>query len=95
MSPRLSECWPQASAAAALARVSPPMVQALLDFAREGFAPLQARYAGRDALAGREVSTSEGLQGVALGVGAGGALRLQLPGRVLELVSDEVSVRPV
>ncbi len=91
----LIECWPQATAAAALARVSPPLVQALLDFAREGFAPLQARYARRDALAGREVSTSEGLQGVALGVGASGALRLQLPGRVLELVSDEVSVRPV
>jgi BirA family biotin operon repressor/biotin-[acetyl-CoA-carboxylase] ligase len=90
----LIDCWPGASAPAALARVVAPLVTTLLDFAREGFAPLQARYAMRDALAGREVTTSEGQHGLALGVGSGGALRLQLSGRVLEVVSDDISVRP-
>jgi len=91
----LVDVWPEASAGAVLLRVAAPLVQTLLAFAQTGFAPLQARYAARDVLAGREVITSDGQQGQALGVGSSGALRLQLPGRVLEVVSAEVSVRPV
>ena len=91
----LREVWPEASAGAALARVTLSLVQTLLAFAQTGFAPLQARYAARDALAGREVFTSDGQQGRALGVGPAGALRLQQPGRVLEVLSAEVSVRPM
>ena len=91
----LLDVWSEATAGAALLRVAAPLVQTLLAFARTGFAPLQARYAARDLLAGREVVTSDGQQGQALGVGPTGALRLQLPGRVLEVVSAEVSVRPV
>ena len=90
----LLEVWPEAMAGAALLRVVAPLVQTLLAFARTGFAPLQDRYATRDVLAGREVITSDGQQGQALGVGPTGALRLQLPGQVLEVVSAEVSVRP-
>ena len=90
----MREVWPEATAGAALGRVALPLVQTLLAFAQTGFAPLQARYAARDVLAGREVITSDGQQGQALGVGPAGALRLQLPGQVLEVVSAEVSVRP-
>lgn len=91
----LQDVWSEASAGLALARVAAPLVQTLLAFAQTGFAPLQARYALRDVLAGREVITSDGQQGQALGVGPSGALRLQLPGRVVDVVSAEVSVRPL
>ena len=91
----LHEVWPEATVAAALGRVALPLVQTLLVFGQTGFAPLQSRYAARDVLAGRQVTTSDGQHGQALGVGPAGALRLQLPDRVLEVVSAEVSVRPV
>jgi len=90
----LTELWPEASAGAALSRLARPLVQTLLDFERTGFAPLQARYDARDVLRGREVHTSEGQRGLALGVGAGGALRLQQASGVHEVHSSEISVRP-
>ncbi|MBM3387695.1 MAG: biotin--[acetyl-CoA-carboxylase] ligase, partial [Betaproteobacteria bacterium] len=90
----LSELWPEASAGDALLRLARPLAHALLAFAQDGFAPLQARYAQRDVLRGREVYTSDGLQGLALGVSASGALRLQQDSGVHEIHSSEVSVRP-
>ena len=75
-------------------RLARPLVQTLLDFERTGFAPLQARYESRDVLRGREVHTSEGQRGLAIGVGTGGALRLQHALGVHEVHSSEVSVRP-
>jgi BirA family biotin operon repressor/biotin-[acetyl-CoA-carboxylase] ligase len=45
-------------------------------------------------LKGRRVHTSDGLLGVALGVSAGGALRLQTDAGLQEIHSAEVSVRP-
>ena len=90
----LSELWTDADAGTALLRVAKPLVQTLLDFEREGFAPLQTPYEARDVLRGREVHTSDGLQGLALGVGASGALRLQQASGVHEVHSSEISVRP-
>lgn len=90
----LTELWPGASAGEALLRLALPLVQTLLDFERTGFAPLQARYEARDVLRGREVHTSEGQRGLALGVSANGALRLQQASGVHEVHSSEVSVRP-
>ena len=90
----LSELWPEASAGQVLARVALPLVQALQAFAQDGFAPLQARYAQRDVLRGREVSTSDGRRGTCLGVAADGALQLQCGAQTLNLSSAEVSVRP-
>jgi len=90
----LTELWPEASAGAALLRLMPALVRTLLDFEPQGFAPLQARFETHDVLRGREVGTSDGRQGQALGVGPTGALRLlQASGECL-IDSSEVSVRP-
>lgn len=91
----LTEGWPEASAAAALACVVRPLVQMLQDFERHGFAPLQARFEARDVLRGRQVTTSDGLQGQCLGVAASGALRLATQDGVHDIQSSEVSVRPL
>ena len=91
----LTEGWPEASAPAALARVLLPLVQTLQDFERDGFAPLQQRFAARDALRGREVLSSDGQQGLCLGVSASGALRLADAQGERDIHSSEVSVRPL
>ncbi len=91
----LDALWPEASASGALLRLAPPLVRALLDFERDGFAPLRARFEARDVLRGREVQTSDGLQGQALGPTAAGALRLLTPSGERDIHSSEVSVRPV
>lgn len=90
----LTGLWPEASAGAALLRLARPLVHTLLDFERTGFAPLRSRYDARDVLRGREVHTSEGQRGLALGVSASGALRLQQASGVHEVHSSEISVRP-
>ena len=91
----LSELLPGCSAADALARVASPLVQALLAFETSGFAPLQKRFEDRDVLKGRQVHTSDGQQGMALGVSRGGALRLQTDLGVQDIHSAEISVRPL
>ena len=65
----------------ALARLALPLVQALLAFERDGFAPLQQRFARRDLLAGQAVLTTlpELPQGIADGVDATGTLWLRVP----------------
>jgi len=90
----LAELWPEASAGAALLRLMPTLVHTLQDFEQQGFAPLQARFEARDVLRGREVYTSDGQSGLALGVGPTGALRLQQAGSERLIDSSEVSVRP-
>jgi BirA family biotin operon repressor/biotin-[acetyl-CoA-carboxylase] ligase len=85
------------TAPAALARVAAPLVRALLAFERDGFAPLQPRFAQRDLLAGHEVSTTlAGLpQGRADGVDAQGVLWLRVGEQRLPVASGEVSLRPL
>ncbi|MFM7024960.1 MAG: biotin--[acetyl-CoA-carboxylase] ligase [Limnohabitans sp.] len=90
----LSELRPETTAGEALLQLMPPLVRALLDFRQQGFAPLQLRYAARDVLLGREVQTSDGLQGHCLGVATNGALRLQCGVQETKVNSAEVSVRP-
>ncbi len=91
----LNELLPSLSAAAALEAVALPLIQTLLAFQTSGFAPLQSRFAARDVLQGRRVHTSDGQQGVALGVGLGGALRLDTDFGVQDIHSAEISVRPM
>ena len=79
----------------ALGCVVEPLVNALQAFEREGFAPLVARYAARDALAGRPVRLSDGREGLASGVGPDGALRVRGPAGPFDISSAEVSVRPL
>ncbi len=90
----LVELLPNLTAPACLARVAQPLVLALLAFAREGFSPLQSRFHTRDVLKGKRVSTSDGLCGVALGVGPFGALQLHTDDGVQDIHSAEISVRP-
>ena len=90
----LTELWPKLTAPACLAQVAWPLIETLLAFEREGFAPLQARFESRDALKGRRVHTSDGWVGVSLGVSPSGALRLQTEAGVQEVHSAEISVRP-
>ena len=91
----LSELWPDLTAPATLARVALPLIQTLLAFETSGFELLQNRFAARDVLQGRRVHTSDGQQGLVLGVGTGGALRLQTDSGVLDIHSAEISVRPL
>ncbi len=77
-----------------LAAVVPALVQDLQAFERAGFAAFAARFAARDALAGLELRLSDGQQGLAVGVGPDGALRLQTASGLVDITSAEVSVRP-
>jgi BirA family biotin operon repressor/biotin-[acetyl-CoA-carboxylase] ligase len=91
----LAELLPQADAPQALARIAEPLVRTLQAFQRQGFAPLQARYAARDALAGRAVTTTlEGVPaGMAEGVDSDGALLVRAGGVCHRVASGEVTVR--
>jgi len=65
-------------------------------FAREGFAPFLDVWPAFDALRGRQarVAARDAVyEGVALGVDAGGALRLRTPAGVQRFFSGDVSVR--
>ena len=77
-----------------LARLVPPLVQALLAFEQQGFAPFAERYRARDALLGRELRLSDGGLGTACGVAEDGALLVRHAGGVRRIDSAEVSVRP-
>jgi len=91
----LAELWPDATPQDTLARLGEPLVRALLDFEREGFAPLQQAYARRDVLLGQPVRTSDRSmpEGVAAGVDADGALKVASGGQTRRILSGEVSVR--
>ena len=84
----------QYSAPTALARVLPALAGALASFAQTGFAPWAARFNARDALADAPVVLSDGTEGIARGVDAHGALRVQTAQGLREVSSAEVSVRP-
>jgi len=78
-----------------LARVARPWIAAVLQFQREGFAPFAARFAARDHLRGRTVSTTLDAvpHGVAEGIDASGALLVRA-GDVLHTIgAGDVSVR--
>jgi BirA family biotin operon repressor/biotin-[acetyl-CoA-carboxylase] ligase len=92
----LQSLRPELDAAGALACVAGPLLIAIEAFERDGFAPLRERYAVRDVLAGRPVTTTlpELPSGTAAGVDADGALCLDVDGRRHRVASGEVSVRP-
>lgn len=81
-----------ASAPQVLALIARPLVQALLEFQAQGFAPWLERYRRRDALQGRAV-TAGALEGVAQGVSAQGELLLQTAQGPQVISGGEVSVR--
>ncbi len=91
----LQELDPLISAPTALARVAKPLVEALTAFNREGFAPVASRFAARDLLRGRAITTTQAdlPEGVAQGVTDTGALRIQTDLGIQTVSSGEVSVR--
>jgi BirA family biotin operon repressor/biotin-[acetyl-CoA-carboxylase] ligase len=91
----LRELLPEVNAAQALERVALPLVQTVLRFASEGFAPLRNAYEARDLLFGRDVVCTDGTEGVARGVDESGALVLQTAQGLKKINSAEVSVRPL
>jgi BirA family transcriptional regulator, biotin operon repressor / biotin---[acetyl-CoA-carboxylase] ligase len=90
----LGEVLPGLDAGAALVRVLPPLVVALQQFERAGYAPFKDRFAQRDLLAGRELVLSDGTTGTGAGTDGRGGLLVHTAGAVKTIVSSEVSVRP-
>ena len=91
----LQELAADVTAPAVLAKIALPLVQALQQFEREGFAGFAGRFAARDLLLGRTVRTTlaEAPEGVARGVSKQGALLVQSPAGIASVSSGEVSVR--
>jgi BirA family biotin operon repressor/biotin-[acetyl-CoA-carboxylase] ligase len=74
------------------------LLSMLTDFERDGFRGFRAAWTALDALRDRQAEVSTGdavVRGIARGVDAHGALRLEHEGRVQEFVSGEVSLRGV
>lgn len=90
----LRELLPGTGAGQALTMLMAPLVETLLTFEQQGFAPFQAAFNARDALAQLAVNLSDGMQGVAMGVDRGGALQVQTAQGLQRVTSAEVSVRP-
>jgi BirA family transcriptional regulator, biotin operon repressor / biotin---[acetyl-CoA-carboxylase] ligase len=95
----LREIDPQATAPSVLHRIALPLVRAILQFEREGFAGFAGAYARRDLLRGQPVRVL-GLrgdvlvEGVAETIAANGALRVRDgAGAAHDISSGEVSVR--
>ncbi|MEO6626594.1 MAG: biotin--[acetyl-CoA-carboxylase] ligase [Burkholderiaceae bacterium] len=91
----MQEILPELDAAATLQRVLPALLLVLGRFEAAGLAPFMAGYRERDALRGRRIELSDGTQGRAAGVDAGGALLVHTSTGMLTISSSEVSVRPL
>ncbi len=91
----LQELHPTRSDSQTLALVAAPLLAMLAAFDAHGFAPLRPRYARRDILAGRPITTTlaDWPEGIADGVADDGALWLCHGGQRQRVASGEVSVR--
>jgi BirA family biotin operon repressor/biotin-[acetyl-CoA-carboxylase] ligase len=89
----LSELLPGVDGAQALERIAAPLVHTVQRFESLGFAPFQAAFNARDALVQVAVTLSDGVQGVAQGVDACGALQVATAHGMQRVTSAEVSVR--
>jgi BirA family biotin operon repressor/biotin-[acetyl-CoA-carboxylase] ligase len=72
------------------------IVRVLEEYGRKGFAPFHKEWGEADALAGRTVTAMKGTDmqgGIARGIDEEGALLLEYRGRVIKIVSGEVSLR--
>lgn len=91
----LGELDPACDGRSVLARVAPRLARTVVAFEREGFAPLRARYAARDLLAGMAVTTTLHAVpgGIAEGVDDDGVLWVAAAGQRHPVGAGEVSVR--
>jgi BirA family biotin operon repressor/biotin-[acetyl-CoA-carboxylase] ligase len=90
----LDEVLPDTDAPAALMVLAPALVQTVLRFQMQGFAPLTGAFEHRDALKGKVITCSDGTTGTAQGVDESGALLVHTAGGLKRITSAEVSVRP-
>jgi BirA family transcriptional regulator, biotin operon repressor / biotin---[acetyl-CoA-carboxylase] ligase len=90
----LQELLPGVDAPQTLLRLAAPLVQAVRQFEAQGLAPFLGLFHARDALAGRDVSLSDGTAGQARGVDGSGALLVHTSTGLKKINSAEVSVRP-
>jgi BirA family biotin operon repressor/biotin-[acetyl-CoA-carboxylase] ligase len=90
----LNELLPAVDAPAVLDLVAAPLVRTIQAFETHGFGLFQSAFNARDALDGVAVNLSDGVQGIAAGVDATGALLLRTRQGVQRVTSSEVSVRP-
>ena len=88
----LHELDAEIDAPATLHRVALPLVRALREFEREGFAAFHARFARLDVLRGRQVR-SGAIEGIAQGVSPEGGLQVATEHGLHVITSNEVSVR--
>ena len=79
----------------ALAQLLPRLVDDVLLFAQQGFAPFQDRFAARDVLRGQHVHLSDGSSGEPAGVLPDGTLQLRTDAGLRNVISGDVSVRPI
>lgn len=98
----LQELQPQMCAPDALWHIAPALIQTILAFAEQGFAPFQARFNQLDVLRDRNISVdghhadaSTTTSGVALGVNNKGELMIQTAQGKKTINSSEVSVKPL
>jgi BirA family transcriptional regulator, biotin operon repressor / biotin---[acetyl-CoA-carboxylase] ligase len=104
----LQELLPQMTAPDALLRIAPALIQTILTFAEQGFAPFQARFNQRDVLRDRQIVVDDNHAGVndnekasakttgaALGVNGKGELVIQTTQGKIAINSSEVSVKPL
>ena len=91
----MQELDPAATAPSVLGQIAQPLALALHQFSQYGFAPWVNRFSVRDALAGQDVRLTDGSQGRAAGVSVTGALQVQTTYGLRDVLSDEVSVRPM
>lgn len=89
----LTELLPGMDAGQVLLCIAEPLVQTVRAFEAHGFAPFQADFNARDALAQLPVGLSDGLEGVAHGVDTSGALLVRTAQGLQRVISAEVSVR--
>jgi BirA family biotin operon repressor/biotin-[acetyl-CoA-carboxylase] ligase len=91
----LGELLPDIEAPQALLRIAAVLVRSVKLFEMNGFLPFQSLFNERDALNGLTIALSDGTVGVARGVDAIGALRVQTAQGMKMITSAEVSVRPL
>ena len=91
----LQELLPGITATAALQRVAPALVQAVMLFEAQGFAPFRDAFGRCDSLLAQQVTLSDGRCGTARGVDEAGGLLVHTSAGMQTVTSAEVSVRPL